>query len=357
MARAVVLRGCQRGPRGRPKLTTMMLQWDDDLRVAGTALYLDSRRPRGLCFVSHAHSDHIPQGGSHGRAIATAPTAALAAYRIGMTGVAELAYGTEYDVDADTRLRLAPAGHVFGSAMVRVARPEGSLLYTGDFKLRPSLTVEQADPPAADVLVMESTYGLPMFRFPPWREVHARLAEVAAAALKAGRQPIVMGYSLGKAQEIVRILTDAGLPVTCHGAVHAMNEIHGKFGVSLGPYRRYRAEDFHGPQALDLAERGVLVAPPQVARSAFASRFGNPVTVMMTGWALQKNAKYRYGVEEALPLSDHADFDELLELVERVAPKRVYTHHGYREFAETLRKRGVDAKLARPDAQLSLFGD
>lgn len=310
-----------------------------------------------MCLVSHAHSDHLPQGGSHGRAIATAPTAALAEYRIGMTGVTELPYGTDYDLDADTILRLVPAGHVFGSAMVRVTRPEGSLLYTGDFKLRPSLTVEQAEPVRADYLVMESTYGLPMFKFPDWREVQERLVEVAAGALKAGRQPIVMGYSLGKAQEIVKILTDAGLAVTCHGAVHAMNEIHAKLGVSLGAYRRYRAEDFHGPAALDLAERGVLVAPPQVARSAFVAKFQNPLTVMMTGWALQKNAKYRYGVEEALPLSDHADFDELLELIERVSPKRVYTHHGYKEFAETLRKRGIDARLARPEAQLSLFGD
>lgn len=332
-----------------------MLQWDNDLRLAGTDLFFDSRQPRARCFVSHAHSDHIPREGVHETAIATEATAVLAEYRIGMTAATKLGYRTSLEVDADTSLRLLPAGHVLGSAMIHVTRPEGTLLYTGDFKMRQSLTVEQASPEPADVLVMESTYGLPMFRFPSWQETHSRLLEMVGQALRDGRQPIVMGYSLGKAQEIVRILTAGGFPVTCHGAVHAMNGIHEKLGVPLGAYRRYAAEDFHGERALDLMERGVLVAPPQVARSAFVERFPNPLTIMMSGWGMLKNAKYRYGVEEVLPLSDHADFDELLELVERVSPKKVYTHHGYKEFAETLRMRGMDACLACPEKQLSLF--
>jgi Cft2 family RNA processing exonuclease len=332
-----------------------MLHWDDDLRVAETPLYLDSRRARGLCFVSHAHSDHLPAAEPHERAIATAPTAVIAQHRTGMTAVTRLDYRTDLQLDPDTRIRLLPAGHVIGSAMLHVTRPAGTLLYTGDFKLRPSLTVERAEPAPADVLVMESTYGLPMFRFPHWRIVQEQLVEAVSQALRAGRQPIVMGYSLGKAQEVVRALTAAGFPVTCHGAVHALNDIHEHLGVPLGTYRRYRLEDFQGAEALDLAERGVLVAPPQVARSRFVTRFDNPLTVMMTGWGLLKNAKYRYGVDEVLPLSDHADFDELLELIDRVAPKRVYTHHGYREFVDTLRARGIDARLARPDAQLGLF--
>jgi DNA ligase-1 len=179
--------------------------------------------------------------------------------------------------------------------------------------------------------------------------------ETVGDALRAGRQPIVLGYSLGKAQEITRILTDAKFPVTLHGAAHSMADIHRRLGVALGPYRRYAFEDFHGPRALDLAERGVLVAPPHCARSGFCTRFDNPCRIVMTGWALQKNAIYRYGVEHALPLSDHADFDELMELIERVRPKKILSHHGFPEFAEILRAKGFDASLARPEAQLSLF--
>lgn len=336
-----------------------MLHWEDDLKISRTSLYLDSRSSRSQCFVSHAHSDHL---GQHGRMIATAATAALAEHRIGQQNVWALEPGGCADLpcsglsgERPLRLTLRHAGHVLGSAMLHAQSDEGSLLYTGDFKLRPCLTTAAADPQPADVLVMESTYGQPFFRFPPWQQVAEQLIELVTAALREGRQPIVMGYSLGKAQEIVRILTDAGLKVTCHGAVFGVNGIYERLGVPLGKYRRYRSEDFHGPAALDVAERGVLVAPPQVARSSFVTRFDNPCTIMLSGWAMLKNAIYRYGVQHALPLSDHADFDELLELIERVAPRRIYTHHGFAEFADELRRRGHDAQLARPERQLSLF--
>ena len=329
-----------------------MLEWAGDLKISGTGLFLDSRQPRPLCFMSHAHADHL---GRHERSLATAGTAALAEYRLRSSGTHVLDYGRPWPLDADTELTPHPAGHVLGSAMLHVRRPAGTLLYTGDFKLRPSLTVPPAEPVAADVLVMESTYGNPFYRFPPWRQTADQLVELAAAAVRDGRQPIVMGYSLGKAQEIVRILTDAGLPVTAHGAVRAMNDLYERQGTHVGATRPYAAADFHGRKAVDLAERGVLVAPPQVARTAFVTKFERSCRIMMSGWALGKGAQYRYGVDHALPLSDHADFDELLELIDRVHPRKIYTHHGFREFADLLRGRGLDADLAKPDDQLLLF--
>src|SRR5215217_5207999 len=133
-----------------------MLEWAEDLKIRGTELYLDSRQPRPLCFVSHAHTDHI---GLHAHALATPATATLASHRIGLSGATELPYHVDLDLPDDTRARLLPAGHVYGSAMIHVTRPEGSLLYTGDFKLRDCLTVPCAQPCEADYLVMESTYG------------------------------------------------------------------------------------------------------------------------------------------------------------------------------------------------------
>jgi DNA ligase-1 len=202
---------------------------------------------------------------------------------------------------------------------------------------------------------MESTYGLPHFRFPDRAIVVEELLEHVRGAMRENRQPIVMGYSLGKAQEIIRILTNARINVTAHGAVHSICRIYEELSVSLGNVRRYSREDFHGPKAIDLLERGVLVAPPNNARSGFVTSFDKPLTVVMSGWGLLKNARFRYGVDHVLPLSDHADFDELIETVERVNPKKVYTHHGFAEFAETLKARGWDAELARPDEQMMLF--
>jgi Cft2 family RNA processing exonuclease len=329
-----------------------MICWEDGLRVRDSALYLDSRFPRALSFVSHAHSDHIAE---HEVAIATPATLALAERRIGLRDVVPLPFGQEHRL-GDSRVRLTSAGHVLGSAMIHYETDSGSLLYTGDFKLRSCLTVPAAEPIRADCLIMESTFGKPMFRFPPWRQVADQLVDLVAGAMRSGRQPIVMGYSLGKAQEIVRILTDAGFPVTEHGAVANLSGVYEQQGVSLGPpRRRYAASDFRGPKALPLEERGVLVAPPNVARSFFVDQFEDKLTIMLSGWALLKGAQFRYGVDHVLPISDHADFDELLELIERVEPKEILTVHGFPEFADTLRDRGHKARTAKPEAQMRLF--
>ena len=329
-----------------------MFHWDQDLRIAGTKLFLDSRSARAHCFVSHAHSDHL---GEHEHAICTPQTRELASMRVGAVATTSLAFGESHAFDGDTRITLLSAGHVLGSAMIQVDRPEGRLLYTGDFKLRSCLTVDPTQTVEADVLVMESTFGKPIFRFPPREKVIAELLDRIRRAMADGRQAIVLGYSLGKAQEIVRILTGAGLNVTCHGAVSAMNRAYERMGVSVGPWRTYNPADFHGARQIDLVERGVLVAPPQVARTAFVTKFDRPLSIMLSGWAMLPGAQFRYGVDHVLPLSDHADFDELLELIERVKPKKIFTHHGFKEFADTLRGLGHDAKTARTDPQLSLF--
>jgi putative mRNA 3-end processing factor len=321
-------------PKRRAPYHVRMIDWDDGLRVAGSTLYLDSRRPRARSVVTHAHSDHISGGQS-----------------------IPIPFDTDHLLDdGQARLRLHSAGHVLGSAMVHLTNDRGSLLYTGDFKLRQCITVPCAQPVPADVLIMETTYGRPMFRFPPRQQIVDQLLDMVGRALQDGRQPIVMGYSLGKAQEIVAILTSAGFPVTEHGAVANLSDVYVRHGVDLGPRRRYAAADFRGPHALDLQERGVLVAPPQVARSGFVDHFGDrKLTIMMSGWALLKGAQYRYGVDHVLPLSDHADFDELLELVDRVRPKQVYTLHGFPDFVDHLLARGIKAALAKPDPQLRLF--
>lgn len=329
-----------------------MLEWDYGPKISETSLYLDSRRPRALSFVSHAHSDHIA---SHKIAIATPATLALAEKRVSIEKSIPLNFGIEHIVQDDLSITLYPAGHVLGSAMSLVRRKNISLLYTGDFKLRSGPTCEAPDPPRADILVMESTYGRPVFRFPPFHEVAARLVDIVADAFKNGQQPIVLGYSLGKAQHIVKILTDAGFNVTEHNAVANLSDVYERFGVQLGRRQRYNPAHFRGPGALDLIQRGVIVAPPQVARSAFVDQFPHRVTIMLSGWALLSGASYRYGVDHVLPISDHADFDELLELVERVQPQRVYSLHGFPDFANTLRARGIRADTAKPDPQMRLF--
>ncbi|MEM1013791.1 MAG: hypothetical protein AAGI46_16415, partial [Planctomycetota bacterium] len=336
-----------------------LFEWNDGLKVAGTDWFLDSRQPRAKCLVSHAHSDHLPYGDRddppdpaklHGRAVCTPVTATIGRYRCGLASeVTEAEYGQTVDLGDGVSCKLLPAGHVLGSAMPLVTTPRGTLLYTGDFKLRHSRTVPHAEPEQADVLVMESTYGSPFFRFPPAEEVEQQLVELVAEAFREGKQPVVHGYSLGKSQENIRILTDAGFNVSMHGAIWRISRYYRDFGIQLGrddQLRQYQKADFNGPRQLDLEERGVLVCPPRDARGAVTQQFGDDVCrVMMSGWALSPGAKFRYGVEHALPLSDHADFDELIETIERVRPRYVVSHHGFGEFPDHLHKLGLPDKL------------
>ncbi len=352
-----------------------MFEWSDGLKLGGLPWHLDSRKPRARCIVSHAHADHLPYGDRndppdpakiHGKAICTPITAALGRYRGGLASeIEEYPYDEAFKLCDEATASFHPAGHVLGSAMVRVERDAGSLLYTGDFKLRPSRTVPTAQPPPSDVLVMESTYGSPFFRFPPAGEVEQQLIDLVADAFARGDQPVVHGYALGKSQEIIRILTDAGFNVTMQGAVWHMSNFYREFGVHLGSnseLRKYSKADFSGPKQLDLQERGVLVTPPRDARNSVTGQFGERVCrIMMSGWALSPGSQFRYGVEHALPLSDHADFDELIETIEIVRPKLVLSHHGFAEFPDHLHKLGLPGKLgfevrlARPPAQLELF--
>ena len=352
-----------------------VFEWRDGLMLAGLGWHMDSRQPRPLCLVSHAHADHLPYGDRdsppdpakvHGRAVCHPITADIGRYRGGLAAtIDEREYGEPFELEPGVRCELSPAGHILGSAMIRVERDAGSLLYTGDFKLRKSRTVPPADPRPADVLVTESTYGSPYFRFPPADEVEQRLVDLVAAAFAEGKQPVVHGYSLGKSQENARILTDAGFNVTMHGALWHISGFYQKHGVSLGradQLRRYKKADFSGDKQLDLEERGVLLCPPRDARGAVTQQFGERVCrIMMSGWALSQNARFRYGVEHALPLSDHADWDELLETIERVRPKHVVAHHGFADFPDHLHKTGLPdrlgftVRLAKPPAQMELF--
>ena len=352
-----------------------LFEWKDDLKLAGLPWHLDSRKPRPNCLVSHAHSDHLCYGDRgpdpdlsklHGRVICTPETAAIGQYRCGLAQTIEThPYGEPFDLRGGATGTLVPAGHVLGSAMTFVERDRGTLLYTGDYKLRHSRTIPHAEPRQADVLVMESTYGSPYFNFPPAEQVEQQLIDLVGQAFRDGNQPVVHGYSLGKSQENLKILTDAGFNVTMHGAIWRMTEFYRQFGVDLGrddQLRPYKKGDFVGETQLDLEERGVLICPPREARGAMTSQFGDKVVrIMMSGWALSNGATFRYGVEHALPLSDHASWDELVETIELVRPRHVVAHHGFADFPDHLHKLGLPAKLgfdvrlAKPPAQLELF--
>jgi DNA ligase 1 len=306
-------------------------------------IWLDPWDAKPFAYVSHAHSDHIA---AHAEIIVSERTARLMQARLpGERNEHILPFGVTTTVRG-LEVMLIPAGHIFGSAQFFLQTADSSLLYTGDFKLRHGKSAEPAEWRQADTLIMETTYGLPRYRLPSTEKVVQEIVAFCRDTLDEGAVPVLLGYSLGKAQEILCALAEANLKPMLHGSVFQMTRIYEQFGQSFCEYERYQPNEIKGK---------VLICPPSANRSRMLEKIPKKRVAMISGWAVEPNAIYRYQVDAAFPLSDHADYNDLLRYVELVQPKRVLTLHGFAaEFARDLRDRGHEAWALSAENQLEL---
>ena len=298
--------------------------------------WIDPSAPVPRAFLSHAHADHAVDG--HGEIVATPETAAI--YRLRHPewagAVREVAYG-EPVAERGVTLRLVPAGHVLGSAQLHFDSGEDSLLYTGDFKRRRSRTAIAAEAPLARTLLIETTFGLPVFRFPDTPELERRLVEACRETVADGEIPVVLAYSLGKAQEAAAILTEAGLPTVMHGAAWKLLPVFAAAGLPRPHSRAYET----GPPA----PGEVLITPPSTVRTPMVRAIKKRRVLYLSGWALREASRAEHDADVRIPMSDHADFDALRAHVREVAPEAVVTLHGFsHEFARILVMDGIDAR-------------
>lgn len=339
-----------RNPTNSPSVSRtneIRLSPGKELHLADADLWLDARYPKPHAFVSHAHADHVAR---HQHILCSPVTAHLLQARYGMAR--ERLQIIEFHQPIAWKqfvLTLLPAGHIAGSSMLHVHDPhhDTSLLYTGDYKLRTSRSTETAAWQKADTLVMESTFGLPKYVLPPSEEIEQQILDFINQALADQATPILLGYSLGKAQEIAAILDAHQRPYVNSTAVAKMTEACREAGVSLSP-----------PELADreIPQGYALIAEPQFLRSKKINHIAQPRSAIMTGWALQPSARFRYGTHAAIPLSDHADFPDLLRTAELVEPKKIITIHGYtRELASSLRAQKYQAWSHYGNDQLELW--
>ena len=323
-----------------------LIEYRNGIHLPQLGWSLDPQRPVERAFVSHAHFDHMA---AHKEVLCTPETGRLMRARLPRKKRIqhELPFGHTEALTPDCTITLLPAGHICGSAMCLLRHEQhGSLLYTGDFKLRPSLVSAPCATPSADLLIMESTFGLSHYAMPPTDAVVADIIAFCRDCLASGSTPVLMAYSLGKSQELLAQLAPASIPVMLHPQVYAMTVIHEEFGIRFPTYRAFDATNLPGH---------LIIAPPLSRNASFLKNIPSFRTAVITGWALDRATVYRQRCDAAFPLSDHADFPDLLCLVNLVRPKRILTLHGFAaEFASTLREKGYDAlALGRPN-QLDL---
>ena len=344
------------------RLVPMFSLAEKSLYVRSLDLWIDSMRSRERCYVSHGHADHARE---HTTVVTSVNNAKVCRLRFARRAARskqitllegspvrppcnfeEHAFEEPWTI-GDHRLTLFSAGHVLGSSQLMIESEAGSFVYTGDFTLDPSFTAEAPQVKRCDVLLMECTYGRPHYTFPPRAQIAAEMVDFARCAIESGAVPVFFAYSLGKAQEAVAILGRAGVAVTTHGAIYEMTKVYEEAGVMMPPYRKYDADTFDPSHA--------LVWPPSGKTLPKALK-GRPIqTAMLTGWALDRGAMWRYGAHRGFPLSDHADYPSLLRYIELAQPKKVLLNHGWRDFVFRLRALGIDAEYLEEHSQLTLF--
>jgi putative mRNA 3-end processing factor len=318
-----------------------MIEFNNGIHIKGTGLWLDAQRKADFCFVSHAHADHAVK---HTRILATPETARLFEHRYGRARFHILPYNSPKKF-GKTKVELFPSGHILGGAQILIEKAGLRIVYTGDFKLRKSLTAKKAQVKRCDILIMESTFGRPHYIFPDPHQVQSRMIEFVEDAFARGKTPILLAYSLGKAQEAMKILSNRGYALSVHEKVYQIARIYEELGVKFKNYRLYQGED--------LQDR-ILIIPPQVIRSRIIKSIRRKRTAILSGWAMDTRSRFFSGVDETIPLSDHADFSELLEYVQKTKPEKIYTVHGFAEFVRYLKEEGFDAEPLNESTRVDL---
>jgi len=312
------------------------------IRITNTSLWLDANRKVPFSFISHAHADHIKK---HEKIIATPETISFYEHRCKKVENIPLKYRTPYQLDGAT-IELFPSGHILGAAQILVIKDNMRLVYSGDINPGKSATAEPMEIREADILIMECTFGLPQYKFPQRWQAIKKLVIFVERCFKQGVVPVVLSYSLGKSQEVMKILGDLNFEMSVHSSIYDIARIYEKHGITFKNWKLYNGED--------LRNRVMIMSP--FLKDWLKKRYkGNIRKVVVTGWAVNSNAKYRYRADEAIPLSDHADFDGLINYVKKVSPKVVYITHGFNDFAVYLQKEGFETHPLKPVSQLSLF--
>ncbi|PYQ07180.1 MAG: ligase-associated DNA damage response exonuclease [Acidobacteria bacterium] len=300
--------------------------------------HVDPWGPAERAILTHVHADHARPGSA--AYLCTEASAPFVRRRMGEgAAVQAAAYGEKIRL-GDAVVSFHPAGHVLGSAQIRIEAAGRVWVISGDYKRAPDPTCGPFEPVRADVFVTEATFGLPIYR---WPETEAVAADVLAwweRNRRAGVASLLFCYAMGKAQ---RLLAELGRltdrPVLVHGAVAEMSELYRQQGVSLLATTRVAEMPARRSYAAEL-----VLAPLSAGGTPWVRRFGDRETALASGWMRVRGTRRRKGYDRGFVLSDHADWPALLRTIDESGAERVLATHGYsEELARYLRERGRDA--------------
>ncbi|MDX3906734.1 MAG: ligase-associated DNA damage response exonuclease [Pigmentiphaga sp.] len=299
--------------------------------------YIDPWRPVDRAVITHAHADHARAG--HGAYLAAAAGEQVLRARLGDIALQTLPYGESVELDG-VKVSLHPAGHVLGSAQVRIEYHGEVWVASGDYKLAADPTCRAFEPVRCHTFITESTFGLPIYRWQDGRTLFGEMNQWWARNAAQGRASVLFCYAFGKAQRVLASV-DAGIgPIVVHGAVAAVNDAYRAAGVVL-------------PAALRLVEvadkavlqQALILAPPSARGSPWLRRFGNYSDGFASGWMRVRGNQRRRSVDRGFALSDHADWPGLQQAIAATGAERVFVTHGsVHAMVRWLREQGLQGE-------------
>lgn len=291
------------------------------MSIEGLKIYLDPKKARDISFISHAHSDHVPRSFS-GTLLASRETCSLSRREVigecwhHSTNINELQF------------TLYSSGHILGANQLMIENGS-KVLYSGDLNLNGGMIAPPAQTPSCDILILDTTFGDPRYIFPKRHDIIREMIDWAHECISRDKIPVMLGYALGKAQELTKIFSSE-FSVYVSENIHTFNKRYEKLGTQLGQYQRI--SDYEN------RSDGVFIDIPQNRKKYPSDRFS---TALASGWSMNSGYQNRNASHRGFPLSDHSDFYGLMEFVRKVSPQIVYTTHGFtQEFSASLKIEG-----------------
>ena len=283
--------------------------------------YIDPWRPVARAVITHAHSDHARVG--HGHYLAHTDSAGILRARLGQIDLQTLPYGESISHNG-VKISLHPAGHVLGSAQVRLEHGGRVWVASGDYKCEDDGTCVPFEPVRCDTFITESTFGLPIYRWPSPAQLSSEINQWWQANADNGRASVLFCYAFGKAQRILYGADSSIGAIVVHGAIEPLNQVYRAAGVDLAPTLRV-SDSRVTPELL---KRALVLAPPSAQGTPWMRRFGDYSDAFASGWMQIRGARRRRSVDRGFVMSDHADWPGLQQSIIATGAQRVFVTHG-----------------------------
>ncbi len=309
----------------------------EGLYCAAGDFYVDPWRPVDRAIITHGHSDHARRGSRH---YLCAPNSVpILKARLGDDISVEALEFEETKTFHQAKVSLHPAGHILGSAQVRIEVNGEVWVVSGDYKIEPDRTAEHFAPVRCHTFITETTFGLPIYQWAPQHTTFDQINAWWRSNQAQGKASLLMGYTLGKAQRLLAGVNREIGPILVHGSLTKINDIYRRAGVRL-PLTMSVMDAKRGFEYC----KALVVAPPSVQGSVWTRRLGDHSTAFASGWMAVRGMRRRSAVDRGFVLSDHVDWNGLLQAIRDTGAERILTTHGYAaQVSRYLAEQGFDS--------------